>query len=34
MNVLFTVNLQDFREFNLPVVKFKKYSLKNYKTGK
>ena len=32
-NVLCTVNLQIFREMNVPVIKFKKYLLKNYKTG-
>ena len=32
MNVLCTVYLQIFREINLPVIKFKKYLLQNYKT--
>ena len=31
--VLCIVNLQLFREINVPVMKFKKYLLQNYKTG-
>ena len=33
INVLCTVNLQIFREIKVPVIKFKKYLLRNYKTG-
>ena len=33
-NVHCTVNLQTSREINVPVIKFKKYLLQNYKTRK
>ena len=33
IDLFWTVNLQDFREINVSVIKLKKYLLQNYKTG-